>query len=146
MEALPSVETSVSIYQHVQTAAVPNQVHRPSFSPLKHEVLQPRVASQENASIIASEQVIRFGCLLSVYGTDSVCVRVCVCVCVRACVCMCVRACVCVCICVCICVRMCVYMCVYVCVCVCEREREREREQQRYTLRRGTHVYCYYFC
>jgi hypothetical protein len=38
------------------------------------------------------------------------------------------------------------YMKQIVCVCVREREREREREQQSDVLRRGTHVYCYYFC
>jgi hypothetical protein len=51
MEALPAV----------QTAAVPNQVHSPSCSPLQYEVLQTEtgVAWQQNAAVtvIASEQV-----------------------------------------------------------------------------------------
>jgi hypothetical protein len=48
MEALRSLETSVSFYQHVQTADVPNQAQ--SFSPLNHEVLHRGVASQKNES------------------------------------------------------------------------------------------------
>jgi hypothetical protein len=65
----------------MEALPVPSQPRSPSCSPLQHAVLQSGGASQQNAAVVASEQVDAVWLL----GVSSMWNRLCVCVCVCVC-------------------------------------------------------------